>query len=397
MKYTFFLVLTLALSSLSCAQRVRIGAEILIDQKLGLLSGKRVGIICNQTSAMPDGVRLVDTLRKKGIRVTALFSPEHGIRGTALAGAGQDDTADAATGLRVYSLYGKTRKPTAEMLSNVDVLLFDLQDVGARFYTYASTMAYAMQAAAENGKKFIVLDRPNPLGGISLEGPVLDTALRSFVGLFPVPIRHGLTIGEMARMVAGERWLNNLDSLDLTIVPMEAWKREMWYDDTRLPWIPPSPDMRTPVTAVVYPGTCLFEATNISEGRGTDHPFEYIGAPWIDGDQLSREFQPEEFPGVILQSIHFTPHRDQAAPYDPKYQNRQYNGLALVVTDRSAFNPVETAVRIMCRIRELYPDSLVIRESQMKRLWGHPAMPCADESADNTALFDHVRRKYLLY
>ncbi|MBI4811802.1 MAG: DUF1343 domain-containing protein, partial [Ignavibacteriales bacterium] len=300
------------------AQRVRIGAEILLEMHLDSLVNKRVGIICNHTSLLPNGTHLVDTLQSRGVNITSLFAPEHGIRGNIPAGEEVKNQKDIKTGLTVYSLYGGTKKPTLEMLIDADVLIFDMQDVGARFYTYASTMAYCMMSAAENGKKFIVLDRPNPINGIDIEGPVLDLRLISFVGLFPIPVRHSLTIGELASMIVGEGYINP-SNVDLTVIPMEGWKRTMWYDETGLPWIAPSPNMKTLATATVYPGTCLFEATNISEGRGSQKPFEFIGAPKIDSTLLVSKLNKLKLPGVIFSEIKFTPKADSIVAASPKF------------------------------------------------------------------------------
>ena len=220
----FFVVLCFVVfvfCTLLNARPVRLGNEAFIEKHLSLVLGKNIGIVCNHTSVLSNGTHLVDTLVKLGIHVAALFSPEHGIRGNASAGANVSDTADSQTGIPIYSLYGNRHMPTSEMLNNVDVILFDLQDVGARFYTYASTMALAMEAAAKNGKILIVLDRPNPINGIDVEGPVLDTTLRSFVGMFPIPIRHGLTLGELAKMIVGENWIHESSKLDLVVIPME--------------------------------------------------------------------------------------------------------------------------------------------------------------------------------
>ncbi len=400
--------LLLIFSTLSCSQHVRIGAEILLEKHLSLLQGKNVGIICNHTSLLPDGTDLVDALLSKGVTITALFAPEHGIRGIVSAGEHVTDSVDAKTGIRIFSLYGKNRKPTPDMLKNVDVLLFDLQDVGARFYTYASTMAYVMQAAAENYKKIIVLDRPNPIGGIDIDGPVLDTTLKSFLGMFPIPIRHGLTLGELAKMIVGERWMNNVSNLDLTVITMEGWKREMYYDETGLPWIPPSPNMKTLLTAIVYPGTCLFEATNVSEGRGTPYPFQYIGAPWMNGKVLSEKLNALHLQGVEFLPQQFTPIADSVSGSDPKYKGKSCQGVNVTITGRAEFHPVLTAIAILQSIAELYPDSLQIKTPNFEMLSGSKQLR---GSLKNAALlktftseresllvqFKQVRIKYLLY
>lgn len=404
----FFL---LALCSLlvvfaACAQQVHIGAEIFLEKHLDLLKEKRIGIICNHTSVLPNGTHLVDTLLKKGIMVTALFSPEHGIRGTASAGETVADSLDKRTGLRVFSLYGKTRKPTAEMLQNVDALVFDLQDVGARYYTYISTMVLAMEAAAEHRKQFIVLDRPNPINGVDVEGPVLDTLFKSFVGILPIPIRHGMTVGEIAKMAYMEYWNDGV--LELTVIPMEGWKRFMWYDETGLPWISPSPNMKSLATAAVYPGTCLFEATNVSEGRGTEKPFEYIGAPWIDGEQLAQRLNSKKISGVVFEPMAFTPHSHPPAAPNPKYRDTLCGGIYLKVTDRNLFKPVRTTLLMLDEIKRTYPDKFIIRKDWFDRLSGEASPREGLEkganvdsllSTMNTEIerFNNVRKSYLLY
>jgi uncharacterized protein YbbC (DUF1343 family) len=405
---SFFL---LTLSSETCAQRVRVGAEILVDKQLGLLADKRVGIICNHTSVLPDGTHIVDTLIHLGVHVTTLFGPEHGIRGMTAAGETVKTGTDPRTGLPVFSLYGRVKKPTPEMLRNVDVLVFDIQDVGSRFYTYASTMAYAMESAAYNGKEFIILDRPNPINGIDVEGPILDSVFKSFVGLFPIPIRHGMTIGEIAKMIVGEKWQPS--NFLLTVIPIEGWKRETWYDQTGLPWVPPSPNMKTLATATVYPGTCLFEGTNVTEGRGTPKPFEEIGAPWINGDSLSKRLAAYPLPGVAFTPMTFTPAADSISAPNPKYKNEPSGGVYVDITDRTTFQPVKTACIILQAIHQLYPGKLKFLSTHFDRLAGTSSLRLAleAESPESTKTrllpnysqdkqfqeFLKIRKKYLLY
>jgi uncharacterized protein YbbC (DUF1343 family) len=413
-EYSFLLLflcsLLIALGSLTCAQHIHIGAEVLVDDKIDLLyKSKRIGVICNQTSVFPDGTHLVDSLISLGVKVTTLFGPEHGIRGTAGAGEVVENEKDITTGLPVHSLYGKTKKPTAEMLKNVDILLFDIQDVGARFYTYASTMAYAMQAAAENGKKFIILDRPNPINGITVEGPVLDTALKSFVGLFPIPIRHGMTLGELAKMIVGERWLGEHSNVDLTIIPMEGWNRKMWHDQTGLPWVSPSPNMKTLATATVYPGTCLFEATNVTVARGTEKPFEIIGAPWIQGPELADTMNTLHLPGVIFEPMSFTPKPDSIAAPNPQYKNLLCGGVFIHVTNRDSFQSVNTGFVLYSKIHKLYPHTFEWKNAQFDRLVGRSSLRTdigeKETSAQtieaivkaHTEDFIRLRTQYLLY
>ena len=402
-------LILLLLFNLSCELHVRTGAEVLVEERLELVYGnKRVGLICNHTSLFPDGTHLADTLLGLGVQLKALFGPEHGIRGSSGAGETVGNEVDARTKLPVYSLYGKTDRPTDEMLKRLDLLIFDIQDVGARFYTYATTMALAMEAAGRNGKSFIVLDRPNPVNGTDIEGPVLDTAYASFVGRFPVPIRHGLTLGELAQMIVGEGWLGEGFYVDLTVIPMDRWNRKMWYNETGLPWVPPSPNMKTESTAVVYPGTCMFEATNVSEGRGTGKPFEYIGAPWIDGTKLSARLESLKLIGVAFPPISFTPKPDPAAAPSPKYANRSCGGVYVSVRDRNLFKPVQTGFMMLETIKQLYPDSLQVRNEMMNRLTGTTAvktalakgMPMIDVlkgSEEALAGFRQHREKYLLY
>lgn len=411
LRYFLFAFSFLSLSATpgTCGERVRIGDEVLIGKHLDLLADKRIGIICNHTSVLPNGTHIVDTLMHLGINVTTLFGPEHGIRGMAADGEKIEGSVDARSGLPVYSLYGKTKKPTAEMLANVDVLLFDIQDVGARFYTYASTMAYAMEAAAENQKKMIILDRPNPINGVDVEGPVLDTSLKSFVGMFPIPIRHGLTLGELANMIAGEKWIGKHSNAELIVIPMEQWEREMWFDETGLPWVAPSPNMKTLSTATVYPGMCLFEGTNITEGRGTPKPFEYIGAPWINGDTAASALNGLRISGVQFESIEFTPASDSVSAPNPKFKNEECGGVYIRILDRSKFRPVVTAMKMLSVIRELYGDTLQFRSASFDQLAGVPdarrILMSISVRSDSLASivdsqqrrFEEMRNNYLLY
>jgi uncharacterized protein YbbC (DUF1343 family) len=252
-----------------------------------------------------------------------------------------EDYRDAVTALPVYSLYGRLRKPSPEMLRDLDVLIFDVQDVGARYYTFVYTMALAMEACGEAGIRLVVLDRPNPVNGVDLEGPVLDPAFRSFVGLFPLPLRHGMTVGELALYFKGECGV----SCSLEVVPMQGWEREMYFDATALPWIMPSPNMPTLDTAVVYPGMCLFEGTNVSEGRGTTRPFEISGAPWVDPHRLVTDLAKLELTGTIFRPLHYI-------PTFHKWADTMIGGVQIHVTDRSRFRPVRTAIALLAAYRE---------------------------------------------
>jgi uncharacterized protein YbbC (DUF1343 family) len=341
----------LTLGSLAgyCPGAVRTGLDIVGEHK-DLFKGKRVGIIANHTSYNSQGRHIVDVFREMpDVRVVALFSPEHGLRGTEEAGVKVDSQTDPVSGLPVYSLYGEIKKPTATMLANVDVLVFDIQDVGARFYTYLYTMSLAMEAAAEAGKRFVVLDRPDPINGTRIEGEVLNPKFASFVGLYPIPARYGMTVGELARMINGEGWLANGVKVDLTVVPMTGWNRRMWYDQTGLSFIKPSPNMPDLETATIYPGLCLLEGTNVSEGRGTPMPFRQFGAPWIDAKKLCARLNELHLPGIAFATTTFT-------PTSSKHKGQPCQAVKLTVTDRDKLEPFRTGVQIVNAIYRLHSD-----------------------------------------
>jgi uncharacterized protein YbbC (DUF1343 family) len=329
------------------------GIDVLLSQRLDLIAGRRVGLISNASGVTRDLASNVDALRSAtGARLVALFGPEHGFSAIAADGAPVSTAVDARTGLPVYSLYGEVRQPTAEMMAEIDVLVFDIQAVGVRFYTYITTLLNSMQAAAERGLSFVVCDRPNPIGGEILEGPLLEQGFESFVGPGPLPIRHGLTIGELARLY-NDAWGAGCD---LTVIPCTGWRRDMWYGDTGLPWVPPSPGMPWPETAVVYPGTCLVEGSNLSEGRGTTLPFHLVGAPWIDGHRMAEAMNELSLPGVIFRPVLFKPAAD-------KWSGQRCSGVQLHVTDRASFRPVTAGLHLLAIAQSLYRENLVYRTS----------------------------------
>lgn len=319
---------------------VQTGLQNLLQQHLKRLLGKRVGVVTHAAATLPDFTGIVDVLLQKGVHVTALFGPEHGFDGAGADATPIDNTRDTKTGLLIYSLYGAHQEPTTSMLSNVDVLLFDMQDIGVRFYTFISTLAHVMRAAALHQKEMIVLDRPNPLNGLQIEGPLVDTGLKSFISAIPVPIRYGMTPGELAKWI---HYHEKLD-LDLTVIPMRSWSRTQWFDETDLPWTPLSPGMPQFSTTIVYPGTCLVEGTNLSEGRGTALPFEVLGAPWLDGYALAQALNRLELPGV-----RFRPH--SFIPTFSKYQDEKCNGIQVHVINRAIFQPVYTGLQILATCR----------------------------------------------
>jgi uncharacterized protein YbbC (DUF1343 family) len=278
------------------------------------------------------------------VELVAIFSPEHGLQGK-LDVSHIADTRDEATGLPVHSLYGESRKPAEKTLEGIDTLVFDIQDIGCRFYTYESTMGLALEAAAENKLKFVVLDRPNPLGGVICEGPVLDADKKSFVGHHTIPVRHGMTVGELAKMFAKENKL----AVDLEIVETQNWRRDQYWDATSLVWTNPSPNMRSLTEAVLYPGVGLLETTNVSVGRGTDTPFEVVGAPWIDGVKLARRLNEQRLPGVTFVPIRFTPDAS-------KFQGEACEGVNIIITDRAEFRSLPVGFALALGLRELFPD-----------------------------------------
>ena len=330
----------------SGAQATRPGIDVLLTDSLHLVAGHRVGLVTNHTGISADGTPSIDLLfGHPEIELVALFSPEHGIRGTAAPGERIDDAVDAATGLPVYSLYGATRRPTPAMLRGIEVLLFDIQDIGARYYTYVYTMAYAMEAAGEAGIPFVVLDRPNPVGGELVQGNILDPAFASFVGLYPLPMRHGMTPGELARLFRDHFGVE----AELTVVPIANWRRGMDFADTGLPWRPPSPNLPDLESAFHYPGTCLFEGTNLSVGRGTARAFQWVGAPWLDGERLAALLSGAGLPGVRFHPARFVPED----PGDAKFDRTEVRGVRLEVTDPESYDPTRTAVAMLVEARRI--------------------------------------------
>ena len=327
--------------------KVATGAEVLLRSKFAALAGKRVGLITNHTGLVGTQ-RLIDVMaRAQNVKLTAILTPEHGLGGTAEAGAKVKGGIDAATGLPVYSLYGATEKPTPDMLAGLDVLVFDMQDIGVRYYTYISTMGLAMQAAAAVNIPFVVLDRPNPLGGDTVSGFVLERPLASFIGRFPIPQAHGMTTGELALMIKGERMLRGLEKLELTVIPLEGWRRDMLWPGTGLAWVATSPNIPTFETALAYAGTGLFEATIASEGRGTAAPFLLLGHPAIDARRVAAEVNAVRLPGVTIEATRFTPKRIKAVASRPRFAEVAIPGVRILITDIRTYRPVETAVHLL--------------------------------------------------
>ena len=405
----FVSIFSLVLIGLSCeSQEIATG----LDQAPAYQSffdGKNIGIITNHTAFDQDGRYISDVFSEmSGVTIKAFFGPEHGIRGSAEAGAKIDSETDPLNNVPIYSLYGKTTKPTGDMLQGIDVLVFDIQDIGARFYTYIYTMALAMEAAAEHNIHFVVLDRPNPIGGQLVEGNILEPAFKTFVGLYPIPVRHGMTVGELATMFNSEGWLSDGKKAQLTVIPLHNWQRAQWYDDTELSFIKPSPNIPNLISATVYPGTCLLEGTNVSEGRGTAQPFTIFGAPWMDGKRLAAALNSLPLQGVSFRDTSFTPVAIPGAANNPKHRDRLCQGVTLEVYDRHAFQPYLTGIYIVNCIANMYPDSLSWRERHFDRLCGSasvreailqgkPIETLVKEWESGLNAFGDIRKKYLLY
>jgi uncharacterized protein YbbC (DUF1343 family)/CubicO group peptidase (beta-lactamase class C family) len=374
--------------------KVLTGIDVLERDNFKPLAGLRVGLVTNHTGRNREGRQTIDVLNKApGVKLVALFSPEHGIRG--VADENISDSKDEATGLPIYSLYGETRRPRAEQLKDLDALVYDIQDIGARFYTYISTLGYVLEEAAKVKLPVFVLDRPNPIGGVDVEGPIADSDKLSFISYHTIPTRHGLTVGELAQLFNRQR---NIGA-DVRVIKMEGWRRTMWFDETNLTWINPSPNMRSLTEATLYPGVGLLETTNVSVGRGTDTPFEIVGAPWIQGDKLADHLNQRGIPGVRFVPLRFTPKASV-------FKDVQCGGVNIIITDRVAFRPLLTGIEMALALRTLYPNDwkidsylrLLVNADTLERIKrGESAREIV--ASWNTALqeFRRTRAEILLY
>jgi len=387
---------------LAASSLVEVGLERVEKDGGAPLKGKHVGLVAHAASVTADGRHAIDVLRHAGVDVRRVFAPEHGLRGRAAAGDAIADGADAASGVPVVSLYGAKTKPEAEDLRGLDALVVDLQDAGVRFYTYSSTLLLCLEAAAETGVELVVLDRPNPIGGELMEGPPADPTRvpPSLVSRAPGPLIHGLTFGELARFANARR----AKPARVTVVAMAGWRRSMVWTDTGRPWVPPSPNLRTPEAALVYPGVCLLEATNVTEGRGTDAPFELFGAPWMKAEAIAGAVRA---PGLVLEPQRFTPMASEAA-HDPKWAGKECAGLRARVTDARAVRPYAFGLDLLHALRRLQPEVRWTREGALDWLLGTPVVrealergedPGAIQARDKESLaaFADERRASLLY
>ncbi len=383
---------------------VKTGLDSIVKYK-HLFAGQRIGIIANQTAQDSQGRFIVDVFKAiPEAKVVALLAPEHGLWGSKAAGENIQTTIHPSYQIPVYSLYGRGlqgAKPAPEMIANLDILVFDIQDIGARFYTYVWTMALAMEAAAENNTRFMVLDRPNPITGTRVEGNVLDPAYATFVGLHPIPAVHGMTVGELARLINGQRWLSRRVKADLHILPLQGWHRAMWFDQTGLPFIKPSPNIPELSTAVIYPGLVLFEGTNVSEGRGTPLPFKQFGAPWLKSQALLGKLCELELPGLHFEATEFTPRSS-------KHKDALCRGIRVHVTNRKQLAPYFAGIQIINEVYSLHEGDFQWHARHFDRLCGTDATRKAiigrnsvralrDQWQGQLGEFLKIRQKYLLY
>ena len=392
--HPWFQIPARAASQVATAASTLTGIDVLEAQKFAPLAGKRVGLITNQTGIDRRGQSTIDLLaHAPGVKLVALFSPEHGIRGA--LDARVSSSKDEATGLPIYSLYGETERPTDAMLKGIDALVFDIQDAGVRFYTYITTMGYAMEAAAAHHIALYVLDRPDPLGGERIEGPVLDRERTSFVGYFPMPVRMAMTLGEMAKMFNVEKKIG----CDLHVIRLQNWRRKFWFDDTGLPWVNPSPNLRSPTAEILYPGLEILQAGGVSVGRGTIHPLEVLGAPWIRGEELAMYLNQRAIPGVRFEPQKFTPDSGW-------YKGELCEGVQIAITDRDALQAIRMGIEIASALRKLYPGKF--ETAKMIELVGNAeTLNQLERGEDPTAivaswrksldLFRKMRTKYLIY
>ncbi len=355
------------------SKSVRNGLDVLIEDYPNILKDKKIGLVTNHTGITKNLENNYKVFQKNpDIALEKIFAPEHGFFGEASAGAKVNYKNKNFKEVEIVSLYGKNRKPTKNMLKGLDFIIYDIQDIGSRFYTYISTLGMVIEAAAEQNIEIMILDRPNPISGKIIEGAILDTSFKSFVGYYPIPIRYGLTVGELTNMAIHENWLSPLPK-KVTIVKMDGWKRSMFFDETDLPWIPPSPNIPNLETAIIYPGMCLFEATNLSEGRGTQKPFLQIGAPWIKKD-LINQLKALKLEGININFTKFSPKTIPGKALNPKFENDICYGSVFKVTEKHKFKALETALSKISIINENYDDKFNFNSTSLNKLYGNNSL-----------------------
>ena len=364
------------------------GLDVLLEKKQYVIQGKSIALVTNHSGidrfGTPNYRRL---MAMENVDLKVIFSPEHGLFGEADAGEKVTYSKNILNLPEVISLYGKTRKPTAEMLEGIDLILYDIQDIGARFYTYITTLGLVMERAGELGIPVIVLDRPNPIRGDMIEGPTLDLDYQTFVGYYPIPIRYGGTVGGLAQQIIENNWIKHIPKLE--VIQMEGWEKKFWFDETDLPWVKPSPNIPDLETAIIYPGMCIIEGTNLSEGRGTQNPFKQIGAPWVDGKLLSQKLNKYKIPGVVFKPVSFTPVSIPGMSTYPKFQDEKCYGIEIIILDRNSFNSVNTGVMTLHTLYSMYPEKITFKEKHLNRLWGSDQL--LNELKNGKGAMDFIR------
>ena len=394
-----------SIALLSATQnRTKLGNEIFVQTILPRLNQQRLGLVCNQTSILPDGKSLWKTILEGEIPDPVIFTPEHGFKGIAEAGEEVQDSLEAKS--KIFSLYGKTKKPTKEQAQLIDVFVYDIQDVGTRFYTYITTLKYVLEAAADFGKPVYVLDRPNPAGGYIVEGPLLRAEWESFIGSTPIPVRYGLTVGELASMMKGEGWVPS--EVDLRVVRMKDWRRGFFWEDTGLPWIPTSPNIPFPETAIIYPGTGLLGALTINQGLGTPNPFMQFGTPWLDARRIIQELDGGAPFGVELQPLTYTPRSLPGKTLHPPYENKLCQGILVRTVQKDKFTSLHFTLSLIKAVREIHPEHIRIHRESLNRMFGNDLLEryitgtlsydeLLRETEKDEQAFRRMRQKYLLY
>ena len=382
-------------------QSVILGLDVLFDEKINLIKNKNIALVTNQSGVDKEGrSNYFKFIEHEDVNLKVIFSPEHGLFGEAAAGEKLDyDELDDIP--QVISLYGNKKRPSKNDLKDIDIIVYDVQDVGARFYTYITTLGYVMEVASQAKIKIIVLDRPNPIKGNLIEGPLLNMDYQSFVGNYPIPIRYGLSIGELAKMMVGEKWIKGAPKL--SVIKMKNWKRNQWYDETGLQWIKPSPNIPDLNTALIYPGMCLLEATNINEGRGTDKTFKRFGAPWIDNARHSNRLNEIKMPGVEFKPITYIPTDIDGMAINPTFKNKICKGIEIKIVDRDLYQSVQIGFNIISILRDEYPNKFVINDKRMISLLGVDELNIFNEMPiDLKTIFPNIdfietSKKYILY
>jgi uncharacterized protein YbbC (DUF1343 family) len=386
--------------------KFKLGADVLVEKHPDLLINKKIGLVINHTSLLSNETHILDTLLSLKVNVSAIFSPEHGLFGNFERGRNIADSIISS--IPVYSLHGNVKKPTGYMLKNLDLIVYDIQDLGVRFFTYVSTLYYVLESAVENNIPMILLDRPNPNGGLNVTGPVLQSNYKSFIGLTEIPVLYGMTSGELALLYLNEFILNSNSAYELTVIEMQDWNREMSWEETEVKWIPPSPNIPDVQTAMVYPGICFLEGTNISEGRGTERPFLQIGAPFVSSEELIIEMNKSIVETYELKSISFAPISMKGKAENPKYENETCNGISVEVNDEKNFDTVTFGINLIYSLYKLYPDKLKFDNNhfdllagtdQLRKLILENQSPyfIINSWQEELNEFRSIRKKYLLY